>query len=162
MPGGPPAARRLLFESPERRMGRHYAILRQVIEAWQAKDVERVLSFMADDIVWHYAAGAMPPVRGKPSARKLLARFQADMHRIHWRIFAHAESGDRLFVEGVDDYLTPEGHRVATPYAGVLDFRDGLIVGWRDYVDLGVAAQQKAGEPLTRQVLDLLDRPTAP
>jgi len=142
-------------------MGRCFAILGQVIEAWQDKDIERVLSFMADDIVWHYAAAAMPPVRGKAAARKLLTRFQADMHRIEWRIFAHSETGDRLFVEGVDDYLTPDGHRVATPYAGVLDFRDGLIVGWRDYVDLGVAADQKAGQPFTRQVLELLDRPTA-
>lgn len=142
-------------------MGRYYGILRQVIEAWQAKDIERVLSHMHDDIVWHYAVAAMPPVRGKAAAAKLLTRFQADMHRIEWRIFAHSETGDRLFVEGVDDYRTADGHRVATPYAGVLDFRGDLIVGWRDYVDLGVAAQQKAGEPLTRQVEDLLDRPLA-
>ena len=142
-------------------MGRHYDILLQVIDAWQAKDIDRVLSHMADDIVWHYAAAAMPPVRGKATAGKLLRRFHGDMHGIQWRIFAYAEAGDRLFVEGVDDYTTAEGHRVATPYAGVLDFRDSLIVGWRDYVDLGVAAQQKAGEPLTAQVEALLDRPLA-
>lgn len=136
-----------------------FQILQQVIAAWQAKDAERVLSFMAEDIVWHYAVGAMPPVRGKAAARKLLQRFQADMHGIQWRIFAHAEAGDRLFVEGVDDYTTPEGHRVATPYAGVLDFDGDLIVGWRDYVDLGVAEAQKAGQPFSRQVLELLDRP---
>ncbi len=142
-------------------MGPCYATFREVIEAWQAKDVDRVLSFLADDIVWHYAAASAPPVRSKAAARKLLARFQADMHRIQWRIFAHAETGDRLFVEGVDDYTSSDGHRVATPYAGVLDFRDGLIVGWRDYVDLGVSDQQKAGQPLSRLVLELLDRPTA-
>ena len=87
-------------------MARRYAILRQVIEAWQAKDVEAVLSHLADDIVWHYAAPALPPVRGKATARKLLQRFGADMHGIQWRIFAHAEAGDRLFIEGVDDYRT--------------------------------------------------------
>ena len=79
-------------------MGPCYATFREVIEAWQAKDVDRVLSFLADDIVWHYAAASAPPVRSKAAARKLLARFQADMHRIQWRIFAHAETGDRLFV----------------------------------------------------------------
>jgi limonene-1,2-epoxide hydrolase len=142
-------------------MGRRYDILLQVIEAWQAKDIDGVLAHMADDIVWHYAAAAMPPVRGKATAAKLLRRFHSDMHGIQWRIFAHAEAGDRLFIEGVDDYTTTEGHRVATPYAGVLDFRGDLIVGWRDYVDLGVAAQQKAGEPLTPQVEMLLDRPPA-
>lgn len=142
-------------------MGRRYAILQQVIEAWQAKDIDRVLAFMDEDIVWHYAAPGLPPVRGKAAARKLLTRFQADMHGIQWRIFAHAETGDRLFLEGVDDYTTTDGHRVAAPYAGVLDFSGDLIVGWRDYVDLAVMSDQKAGAPLTRQVLELLDRPAA-
>lgn len=142
-------------------MGRCYGILQQVIQAWQAKDIDRVLAFMDDEIVWHYAAPAMPAVRGKAAARKLLQRFQADMHGIQWRIFAHAETGDRLFIEGVDDYRTTDGHRVAAPYAGVLEFRGDLIVGWRDYVDLGVIDQQKAGQPLTRQVEGLLDRPAA-
>lgn len=142
-------------------MGRRLEILQQLIAAWQAKDVERVLGFMAEDIVWHYAAAALPPVCGKAAARKLLSRFQADMHGIQWRIFAHAETEDRLFVEGVDDYTSTDGRRVATPYAGVLDFRGDLIVGWRDYVDLGVAERQKAGEPFSRQVLELLERPTS-
>lgn len=143
-------------------MGRRYDILRQVIEAWQAKDIDAVLAHMSDDIVWHYAAPGLPPVRGKAAARKLLTNFQADMHGIEWRIFAHAETADRLFIEGVDDYTTTDGRRVAAPYAGVLDFRGELICGWRDYVDLGVLAQQKAGEGLSRQVVELLDRPVAP
>lgn len=142
-------------------MGRCYAILQDVIQAWQAKDVDRVLAFMDDEIVWHYAAPAMPPVRGKSAARKLLQRFQADMHGIQWRIFAYAETGDRLFIEGVDDYRTTDGQRVAVPYAGVLEFRGDLIISWRDYVDLAVIEQQKAGQPLSRQVEALLDRPVA-
>ncbi|OIQ63744.1 limonene-1,2-epoxide hydrolase catalytic domain [mine drainage metagenome] len=104
----------------------------------------------------------MPPVRGKAAAAKLLSNFQKDMHGIQWRIFAHAETGDRLFIEGVDDYTTADGKRVAAPYAGVLDFKGDLICGWRDYVDLGVIAQQKAGEPMSKQVEGLLDRPVAP
>ncbi|MBW8811938.1 MAG: nuclear transport factor 2 family protein [Caulobacterales bacterium] len=142
-------------------MARHFETLSKLIAAWRGRDVETVLSFMTDDVVWHYAVAAMPPVRGKAAARKLLQRFLADMHEVNWRIFAHAETGERLFVEGVDEYRTPDGRTVATPYAGVLDFRDGLICGWRDYVDLGVAAAQKAGEPLTKQVVELLDRPPA-
>ena len=138
-----------------------FAILQQLIAAWQAKDIDRVLSFMHDDIVWHYAAAAMPPVRGKATAAKLLNRFQADMHQITWRIFAHAETESRLFVEGVDDYRTTDGLRVAAPYAGVLDFKAGLIIGWRDYVDIGVIAAQKAGEPLSVQVSGLIERMTS-
>jgi limonene-1,2-epoxide hydrolase len=136
-----------------------YQRLQQMIAAWQDQDIEAVLSFLHEDLVWHYAAGAMPPVRGKPMAAKLLGRFTADMHAIKWRIFAHAESGDRLFVEGVDEYTTADGKRIAAPYAGVLEFKDGLIIGWRDYVDIGVIAQQKAGEPITAHVEALLTRP---
>ena len=142
-------------------MGRRYAILCKVIEAWQAKDIDAVLAHMDENIVWHYAAAAMPPVRGKAAARKLLTNFQGDMHGIQWRIFAYAEAGDRLFIEGVDEYRTADGNRVAAPYAGVLEFRGDRITGWRDYVDLGVVAQQKAGAPLTAQVEGLLDRPVA-
>lgn len=142
-------------------MGTRYALLREVIKAWQAKDVDGVLARLHDDIVWHYAAPGLPPVRGKAAARKLLDRFQADMHGIKWRIFAYAELGDRLFLEGVDDYTTSDGKRVATPYAGVLDFQDDLIIGWRDYVDLGVIASQKAGDGLSPHVAALLDRTDA-
>lgn len=142
-------------------MARLFSILSEVIAAWQAKDLEAVLAHMADDIVWHYAAPGLPPVRGKAAAEKLLRRFQADMHDIQWRIFHHAEAGDLLFLEGVDDYRTADGKRMAVPYAGVLEFRGDLIVGWRDYVDLAVIADQKAGEPFTSQVETLLARETA-
>ncbi|MFC3069187.1 nuclear transport factor 2 family protein [Phenylobacterium soli] len=142
-------------------MGRHFDTLSKVIAAWQAKDLDAVLSHLADDIVWHYAAPGLPPIRGKATAAKLLARFHADMHGIEWRIFNWSETYDRLFIEGVDDYRTSEGRRVAVPYAGVLEFRDGLIVGWRDYVDLGVIAAQKSGEPLSAQVLELLGEAAA-
>jgi limonene-1,2-epoxide hydrolase len=137
-----------------------YQRLQQLIAAWRTKDIGAVLSFLHEDVVWHYAAGAAAPVRGRAMAAKLLGRFTEDMHGIEWRIFAHAESGDRLFVEGVDEYTTADGKRIAAPYAGVLEFKDGLILGWRDYVDIGVIAQQKAGEPITPHVKALLSRAT--
>ena len=140
-------------------MGRRYDTLLQVNSAWRAKDSETVLSFMADDIVWHYAAAAMPPATGKAAASKLLERLKRDMHDIQWRVFHYAETEDRLFVEGVDEYTTSDGRRVAAPYAGIYEFRDDLIIGWRDYVDLGVIAAQQGGEPSPRQVNELLDRP---
>lgn len=142
-------------------MASRFEILQRLIRTWQAKDLEGVLAMLHDDIVWHYAAPALPPVKGKATARKLLTKFQGDMHEITWRIFAHAETGNRLFIEGVDEYRNAEGHRVATPYAGVLEFEGDLIIGWRDYVDLAVMADQQAGKPAKAHVEALLDRPTA-
>ncbi len=124
-----------------------YDTLMALIDAWKGGDLEGALAHMADDIVWHYAAAIAPPITGKKAARRFLERFAAEARDVDWRITHHAESADRLFVEGVDDYTDPAGRRVATAYAGVLEFRGALITGWRDYFDLGVVEAQKAGQP---------------
>ena len=137
----------------------HIDVLKSIISAWKEKDIEGVLGHMDEAIVWHFAAAAAPPLLGKPAARRFLERFGADMGEVRWRIFDYAEVGDRLFVEGVDEYFTRDGIKVAAPYAGVLDFRGLLVVGWRDYVDVGVVAEQKAGKDISDQVKRLIDRP---
>ena len=138
-----------------------YGILRQVIAAWTARDIDGVLAHMADDIVWHYAAAIAPPLKGKASARKLLERMAPTMTDLRWRIFDYAERGDRLFIEGGEDYLTSDGAKVATPYAGVLEFRGDLICGWRDYLDIGASDAQKAGAPTPDWIAAMIDRPYA-
>ena len=140
-------------------MAQRIEILRAIIEAWKAKDIDAVLSHLHDDVVWHYAVAAAPPLVGKAKARRFLERFAADANDIRWRIFAHQEAGDRLFVEGVDEFRTAAGDVIATPYAGVLDFSGDLVIGWRDYVDVGVMTAQRAGAPTTDHVKTLIDRP---
>lgn len=135
-------------------------LMRQVMGAWAAGDVDGVVGRMTEDIVWHYAAATHPPVRGTAQVRKLLAVLQAEMRDVVWSVFASAETDDRLFIEGVDSYTAANGARIATPYMGIVEFRGDLICGWRDYVDLGVAAAQRAGEPNPPHVQELLDRPT--
>lgn len=139
-------------------MTRKIDILLQVIAAWKRKDLDAVLACMDENIVWHFAAAAEPPVRGRAQARRFLERFGADIHDIRWRIFDHAEVGNRLFVEGVDEFVTGAGVTISAPYAGVLDFHGDLIVGWRDYVDVGVMGRQRAGEARSDQVNQLIDR----
>ena len=133
-------------------------LFQDIIDAWKAKDIDAVLARMDDDIVWHYAAAAEPPIRGKAQARKFLNRFGASIAEVKWRLFDHAERGDRLFVEGVDEYVTTDGRTIAAAYAGVIDFKGDLVIGWRDYVDVGVMAAQIAGGSISAQVRSLIDR----
>lgn len=132
-----------------------------VIETWKRKDVEGVLGALTDDVVWHYAAAIAPPARGKVEARKFIDRFGAGIGEVRWRIFHHAETADRLFVEGVDEYTTIDGIDVAAPYAGVIEFRGDKISGWRDYVDRGVIEVMKAGGGYSQQVRELIGRAPA-
>lgn len=132
-----------------------------VIAAWKRKDVDYIIDEMADDVVWHYAAAIAPPARGKAEARAFIAKFGADVGAVRWRIFAHAETADRLFVEGVDEYDDKAGRTIIAPYAGIIEFRGDKITGWRDYVDAGVIAAMKAGGPVPPQVAELVGRPVA-
>jgi limonene-1,2-epoxide hydrolase len=140
-------------------MTSRFQVYQSVIAAWKKKDIDGVLSHMSDDIVWHYAAAISPPVLGHAGARKFMETFGARIGEVRWRVFDYAESGDRLFVEGVDEFFTTDGKRVATPYAGVLDFRGDLICGWRDYFDSGVAAGMQAGGAASPEVESLIARP---
>jgi limonene-1,2-epoxide hydrolase len=142
-------------------MAGRFAQFSAVIEAWKRKDVNFILGRMADDIVWHFAAASAPPARGKAECAAFIARFGATIGAVRWRIFTYAESGDRLFVEGVDEYDMVDGRTIIAPYAGVIEFRGDQIVGWRDYVDRGGIDSQKSGAPVPQQVLELVDRPVA-
>lgn len=133
-------------------------ILLDLIDRWKAKDVDGVLALMDDDIVWHYAAAIAPPVRGKAKARKLLESLAPQISEVRWRIFDHAERDGRLFVEGVDEYVSAEGRLVSAPYAGVVEFRDGRISGLREYFDLGLVNALKAGEEMKEHVRALIAR----
>jgi limonene-1,2-epoxide hydrolase len=140
-------------------MSRKLEVLKAVIAAWTASDIDGALAHMHDDIVWHYAAAVAPPARGKAKARKFLENFGAQISAVRWRLFDWAERGNRLFVEGVDEYVAKDGAVVRAPYAGVLEFEGDLIIGWRDYVDAGVMQAQRAGAPAGAWVLELADRP---
>lgn len=130
-----------------------------VIDAWKRKDVDFVIDAMTDDIVWHYAAAIAPPARGKAEARAFIDQFGKTIGEVRWRIFHHAETADRLFVEGVDEYTTTSGIDIAAPYMGVIEFRGNKISGWRDYVDRGTVNDQKAGNGWSAQVKELVGRP---
>jgi limonene-1,2-epoxide hydrolase len=48
----------------------------------------------------------------------------------------HAEVDGRLLTEGREEYVNASGQTVSHPYMGIIEFRDGLIVGWRDYFQM--------------------------
>ncbi len=136
----------------------HIQVLLSLIGAWKAKDIDGVLARMHEDIVWHYAAVIAPPLKGKMKARKLLEGLAPQVHDVTWRIFDYAEKGDRLFVEGVDEYVSVNGRLISAPYAGVVEFRDEKIIGLREYFDMGGVDALKSGEPMKEHVRVLIAR----
>jgi limonene-1,2-epoxide hydrolase len=141
----------------EQAMTDHLVHVTTLIKAWRRKDVLAVLASVTDDINWHTHVGS-PPVVGKDAMQKMLDALAVQMSDVRWRIFDWAQRGDRIYLEGVDDFVSPEGRRVVLPYAGVLVFRGNLISEWRDYFDRNVFNKLKAGEALPDYLQGLTER----
>lgn len=144
-------------------MPRLYPVLEGIIAAWKAQDVEKVLSYVTDDIVWRNTSGYAPAIRGKDAMRAALVKMKAVIEpgSNRWRIFDYAENETRLFMEGVDEFRLTTGEHVAIPYAGSLEFRNGLVREWREYFDGRISAEMKAGKPMTAEVAEMIGRPVA-
>lgn len=154
-----PAAARAQSQEPP--MSRLYPVLQAVIAAWQAHDVEGVLAHVTDDIVWRNSSGYAPAIRGKAEMRKALQAMAPQIQTNKWRIFDYAESADRLFMEGVDEFWLTGGQHVAIPYAGVLEFRGDLIREWREYFDGRISAEMRGGAAMTDEINEMISRPVA-
>jgi len=140
-------------------MGSKMDLFRSVIDVWRdTQDVEAVVSKMTDDVVWHYSAATKSPKHGKDGAREFLNSFKETVRNPRWRIFNYAENDTMLFVEGVDEFDTPDGKTVVIPYMGVIEFRGDLICGWRDYFDRKIADAGARGEALPDYAAALADR----
>jgi limonene-1,2-epoxide hydrolase len=145
----------------EPKMPRLYPVLDAIITAWHKQDVEGVLVHVTDDIVWRNSSGFAPAIRGKAAMRTALEGMAKVIKTNKWRIFDHAESETRLFMEGVDEFWLTTGEHVAIPYAGSLEFRGLLVSEWREYFDGRISSSMKAGAPLTEELKEMIGRPVA-
>lgn len=149
-----PAAAAAPSATPDRRLRQFM----EVIADWRRRDIDAILARLHDDIVWHVAAAVAPPLRGKPATRAFLEKFSQEVAEVRWRLFHAAETDNRLFVEGVDEFRTSKGTMVAAPYAGIIEFQGDLIIGWRDYLDRSVVDAGRRGEAYAPQVTELINR----
>lgn len=147
--------------SKETSMPRLFPVLQAIIAAWRKQDVEGVLVHVTDDIVWRNSSGFAPAIHGKAAMRTALQGMAPVIKTNAWRIFDYAESQDRLFMEGVDEFWLHTGEHVAIPYAGSLEFRGLLVHEWREYFDGRISASMKAGAPMTDELKAMLSRPVA-
>lgn len=123
-------------------MSQMQATLRAIMEATRVQDNERFLSFLTDDVEYHFHVGS-PSVRGKDGVRRFLAKYRSIADDVVWRIDRCAESDDCLFIEGYEEYTDKRtGDRIAHPYMGIMEFRDGKIAKWRDYFEMNQKVKQ--------------------
>ena len=116
-------------------------VVRKLMQANSDQDDEAFLDHLTDDIEYHYHVGSRPLI-GKGWVRKFLSKYRGITRDVVWRVDRFAEKGDLLFVEGYEEYLdTRTNERIAHPYMGIYEFRDGKIAKWRDYFEMSGPTQ---------------------
>src|SRR5512134_2766109 len=110
--------------------------LRAIMDATQAQDNERFLGFLTDDVEYCFHVGS-PALRGKDGVRRFLAKYRTIADDVVWRVDRCAESDGCLFIEGYEEYTDKRtGERIAHPYMGIMEFREGKVAKWRDYFEM--------------------------
>ena len=119
-------------------------IAKKFFAAWARQDHAAVLELLHDDVA--YQNMPFPDVmNGKAPIAAFMTRFGKGMQDIHVELRHIVEVGDVVFHEGIENY-SRKGRKITLPYCGIFEFKDGKIIGWRDYFDYGTLERQLAGE----------------
>ena len=117
-------------------------IVKDFIQAWNDNDIDKACDMLAEDVFYHNIP--MEPLNGREASRAML-KGMGDMEDINWELLNIAENGDVVLTERVDGFVLAGGKKLALPVMGAFKIKDGEIVEWRDYFDLGDFQRQMAG-----------------
>lgn len=108
-----------------------------LIDASTRQDREAFLSHFAPDVEYIPHTSARP-LKGLAWLARFVDRYFADMTDTVWRIDRWAQNGNKLLVEGYEEYRErATGKRVGHPYMGIVEFDDdGRITAMRDYFEM--------------------------
>ena len=107
-------------------------IVRDFLAAWPRKKIDELMSYFADDAVYHNIPVA--PIKGKAEIRKVFEGFLGAFS-IELIVVNAAASGNHVFTERIDRF-DMNGKRFDLPVNGVFELRNGKIAAFRDYFDL--------------------------
>jgi limonene-1,2-epoxide hydrolase len=114
--------------------------VRDFIGAWEARDLEGILSRMTPDAV--YLNIGLSEAQGREAIRATVAPFLSTASEVAWTVTHIAETGDGVVLTEREDVFVMGDKRLSVPVMGVFEFQGDLISAWRDYFDLpGFQAQ---------------------
>lgn len=105
--------------------------LKAILDAFNRHDLDRIMSFFADDAVFDTPRGPDPWGRrfeGKAAVREGLAARFTGIPNVHYGDDAHFVGGDRGASEWTLTGTSTEGERIEVRGCDLWTFRDGLVV----------------------------------
>jgi len=125
-------------------------VVQEFCAAFATKDVDTISKLLADDVVYHNVG--MAPAVGKEASIAMIQGFLDMAEKMTFRIHRIAANGDSVLTERTDTF-TINGADSPVAVMGSFDLRDGKIVAWRDYFDMGLITKMMSGEAVDPAVL---------
>lgn len=118
-------------------------IVTAFMRAWEARDIEAIMSFFAPDAVYHNIP--MTALKGHDEIRKFIAPFADMADDVVFEVLHQAEGADGTVMnERVDRFTMKNGQKIAAEVMGVFELERGKIKAWRDYFDMKAMQAQGA------------------
>lgn len=118
------------------------AIVKDFIAAWEAQDINRVMSFFTEDAVYHNIP--MPVVNGLADIRNTIQSFINIGDKLVFETHHIAETSSGTVMTERTDKFHINDQWLSLPVMGVFEMKGGKITKWRDYFDLGQFQSQLA------------------
>ena len=119
----------------------HNEIVFEMIEAWGAMDIERILTFFNEDAIYTNIP-IDPPNVGIEAIRTAISGFVGMASEIEFIVHHQAENSHGVVMnERLDRFLVNDNW-IELPLMGVFEFSDGKISAWRDYFDMARFSEQ--------------------
>jgi limonene-1,2-epoxide hydrolase len=98
--------------------------------AWSARDMARVLPYLAADCVYRMSE-TTPPVNGHAGVTDRLKKWLDDSSLVEFRVLDTAAAGPVVINHRIDRFLAPRP--LTWEGVGVFFVKDGKIKEWSDY-----------------------------
>ena len=122
---------------------RNLEVVSGFVSAFNANDLEQIMSFFEEDAVYHNMP--MAPVTGVDAIRGVIQGFTGMASKIEWIVRHQAATLDGAVLnERTDRFLMGEKW-VELPVMGTFVIRNGKIAQWRDYFDMNQFQAQLPG-----------------
>lgn len=124
--------------------GDKIATVHAILEAWSAKDWDRVVSLFAPN--GRLQSVMSEPIVGREAFAERLKILAVGLERFTYRMKAIGVIDGRVFVERVEE-IAKHGNYGEVPVVSVLSVEEGLVTEWTEYFDKATMLSAVSGPP---------------
>ena len=124
-------------------MSANLQTVRRFIGAWSRNDLDEIMSFFAEDCVYHNIP--IEPANGLEATRMMIKGFSSMATRIEFVLHQIAETESGVVLTERTDRFEIGGKWLEIRVMGSFELRGGKITAWRDYFDMAQFQRQLPG-----------------